>query len=272
MKVKKSRNGVKSLKSARSPNEVFSVGNVVLAKVRGFRKWPAMVVDQKSLPETVLNVLCSILPSFKLVRRVLTPSLHLCPSSRSAWCSPENLESFSVIKISKIFNSGRKIQKDFKEGLEIAAQLLMGTGKSLETLGRGANMGEDRKPKTDGAESLKMKVEVNEDFVDGIEEMGRRWRRDLQKTFFPADKSQIKSEMMPAMDELFGTIEDRIDISFKMLCSCKIGKIMRYIHALPVGEIPCHSDFRFRERAVELVEKWKLVVLAQSSTAGTLAW
>ncbi|KAK7034334.1 hypothetical protein R3P38DRAFT_2772408 [Favolaschia claudopus] len=221
MKVKKSRNGVKRLKSARSPNEVFSVGNVVLAKVRGFRKWPAMVVDQKSLPETVLNV------------RRAKYCVQFFPHSNYAWCSPENLESFSVIKISKIFNSGRKIQKDFKEGLEIAAQLLMGTGKSLETLGRGANMGEDRKPKTDGAESLKMKVEVNEDFVDGIEEMGRRWRRDLQKTFFPADKSQIKSEMMPAMDELFGTIEDRIDISFKMLCSCKIGKIMRYIHALP---------------------------------------
>jgi hypothetical protein len=93
---------------------------------------------------------------------------------------------------------------------------------------------------------------------------------------------------MPALDTLFTTVEnyDQINIQYLSVCLfshpllnlrlhltmtrdnllppvaqfSKIGKVMRHIAALPSEKVPRDDEFKFRERAKVLVDKWHQVL------------
>ncbi|KAI0694270.1 hypothetical protein BC835DRAFT_1350247 [Cytidiella melzeri] len=95
----------------------------------------------------------------------------------------------------------------------------------------------------------------------------RDWRHRLQKAFL--GKVLPKDEDMPALDQLFTTVEEYENMSIQYLTFSKIGKVMRHINALPVAKVPRDSEFAFRDRAKSLVDKWH-EILSASKTEGTI--
>ncbi|KAI0769411.1 hypothetical protein BD413DRAFT_604984 [Trametes elegans] len=83
----------------------------------------------------------------------------------------------------------------------------------------------------------------------------REWRHKLQKTFLN-NKTTPKEEDMPGLDQLFTTVEQYDNMTIEYLTFSKIGKVMRHIHALGPDKVPRDGEFKFRERAKTLVDKW----------------
>ncbi|TFK92545.1 hypothetical protein K466DRAFT_581779 [Polyporus arcularius HHB13444] len=82
-----------------------------------------------------------------------------------------------------------------------------------------------------------------------------RWRHKLQKVFLNS-KAVPKEEEMPAMDELFSTLENYPNMTMQYLLFSKIGKVMRHISVLPYEKVPRDDEFKFQERAKVLLDKW----------------
>ncbi|KZT71650.1 hypothetical protein DAEQUDRAFT_91074 [Daedalea quercina L-15889] len=83
----------------------------------------------------------------------------------------------------------------------------------------------------------------------------REWRHKLQKAFLN-QKAVPKDEDMPALDQLFSTVENYQNMSIQYLTFSKIGKVMRHINALPKDKVPRDDEFHFKDRAKSLVDKW----------------
>ncbi|KAJ3510814.1 hypothetical protein NMY22_g15856 [Coprinellus aureogranulatus] len=93
------------------------------------------------------------------------------------------------------------------------------------------------------------------------------WRHKLQKTFL--GKVPPKDEDMPDIDALFKTVEGT-EVGIEGLQYSKIGKVMRHIAALAPSKVPRDAEFKFRERAKALVERWQGVLnAAKVPTNGT---
>ncbi|KAL7281370.1 hypothetical protein ACG7TL_004680 [Trametes sanguinea] len=131
----------------------------------------------------------------------------------------------------------------------------------------------------------------------------REWRHRLQKAFLNS-KAPPKEEDMPTLDQLFSTVEsyNNMTIEFltvslsptipqilRFLPPCfagnawhgvfprgslrhlspfvfsKIGKVMRHIYALSDDKVPRDDEFKFRERAKVLVDKWHDVLKANGA-------
>ncbi|KAJ6553308.1 hypothetical protein B0H19DRAFT_1156151 [Mycena capillaripes] len=117
----------------------------------------------------------------------------------------------------------------------------------------------------------------------------REWRHKLQKTLLGSNKALPKEEEMPAIDALFTTIEGYQTMSIEYLtvrsrcfsaqlrlCSeciqfSKIGKVMRHINLLEPGKVPRDDEYKFRDRAKALVEKWHGILNANKTTEGESA-
>ncbi|KAF9492767.1 hypothetical protein BDN71DRAFT_1473528 [Pleurotus eryngii] len=95
----------------------------------------------------------------------------------------------------------------------------------------------------------------------------REWRHKLQKTFL-SPKAMPKEEEMPAIDSLFTTIETYNRMTIQYLQFSKIGKVMRHIAALDEGKVPRDAEFKFRDRAKDLVETWHHI-LNRTTTNGS---
>ncbi|RDX55244.1 hypothetical protein OH76DRAFT_880528 [Lentinus brumalis] len=83
----------------------------------------------------------------------------------------------------------------------------------------------------------------------------REWRHKLQKAFLNS-KVVPKEEEMPALDQLFSTVENYPNMTMEYLLFSKIGKVMRHIYVLADEKVPRDDEFKFRERAKVLVDKW----------------
>ncbi|KAJ7620810.1 hypothetical protein DFH06DRAFT_1482421 [Mycena polygramma] len=99
----------------------------------------------------------------------------------------------------------------------------------------------------------------------------REWRHKLQKTFLSSNKSLPKEEEMPAVDSLFTTVEGYQNMNIEYLTFSKIGKVMRHIHLLEPGKVPRDDEFKFRDRAKALVDKWHGILNANKATDGESA-
>ncbi|KZT22577.1 Tudor/PWWP/MBT [Neolentinus lepideus HHB14362 ss-1] len=88
------------------------------------------------------------------------------------------------------------------------------------------------------------------------------WRHKLQKAFLNT-KSAMKPEEMPELDKLFTTVEQYDNMTLQYLQFSKIGKVMRHIVALKDEAVPRDDEFKFRERAKVLVDKWHEILDAK---------
>ncbi|KAF8069854.1 hypothetical protein FPV67DRAFT_1753421 [Lyophyllum atratum] len=87
----------------------------------------------------------------------------------------------------------------------------------------------------------------------------REWRHRLQKAFL-SSKTTPEETDMPALDALFTTVEQHENMTVAYLQFSKIGKVMRHITLLTEDRVPLDGEYRFRERARALVERWQLVL------------
>ncbi|KAI9061701.1 hypothetical protein FKP32DRAFT_1594220 [Trametes sanguinea] len=92
----------------------------------------------------------------------------------------------------------------------------------------------------------------------------REWRHRLQKAFLNS-KAPPKEEDMPGLDQLFSTVESYDNMTIEYLTFSKIGKVMRHIYALSEDKVPRDDEFKFRERAKVLVDKWHDVLKANGA-------
>ncbi|KAJ7085161.1 hypothetical protein B0H15DRAFT_931873 [Mycena belliarum] len=98
----------------------------------------------------------------------------------------------------------------------------------------------------------------------------REWRHKLQKTFL-SNKSLPKEDDMPDIDTLFTAVEGYQDMNIDYLTFSKIGKVMRHIHLLEANKVPRDEEFKFRERAKALVDKWHQILNANKGGEGAAA-
>ncbi|KAJ8507191.1 hypothetical protein ONZ45_g10413 [Pleurotus djamor] len=83
------------------------------------------------------------------------------------------------------------------------------------------------------------------------------WRDKLARMFLSPTHTP-KHKEMPAMHDLFEEIEwHRFPVAFETLTSSGILKTMRSISTLHKEDVPRDSEFKFRERAKALVDKWE---------------
>lgn len=94
----------------------------------------------------------------------------------------------------------------------------------------------------------------------------KEWRHKLQKAFLNT-KMEPKEEDMPACDELFKLLESYEQMTIIHLSQSKIGKVMRHIQNKE--NIPRDEEFKFRERARALVEKWQQQIPASKANGTT---
>ncbi|KAL4246596.1 hypothetical protein ABKN59_008780 [Abortiporus biennis] len=98
----------------------------------------------------------------------------------------------------------------------------------------------------------------------------RDWRHKLQKAFLNT-KAAPKDDDMPNLDELFTTVESYDNMTVAYLSFSKIGKVMRHIHALNADKVPRDSEFKFRDRAKVLVDKWHELVNANKANGDSVS-
>ncbi|KAG6860774.1 hypothetical protein C0995_007678 [Termitomyces sp. Mi166 len=100
----------------------------------------------------------------------------------------------------------------------------------------------------------------------------RDWRHKLQKAFLSAkttpDDSNRLNQDMPALHNLFSTVEAYDSMTVAYLQFSKIGKVMRHITLLEDKRVPRDAEFRFRARAQALVERWQSVLGAAKDVKG----
>ncbi|KAH8118973.1 Tudor/PWWP/MBT [Phellopilus nigrolimitatus] len=82
-------------------------------------------------------------------------------------------------------------------------------------------------------------------------------RHKLQRAFL--GKGVPKDDDMPALDVLFNQVEE-FDMTIKYLQHSKIGKVMRHIAALEPPKVPRDDEFKFKDRAQALVNKWHTTI------------
>ncbi|EMD33848.1 hypothetical protein CERSUDRAFT_117909 [Gelatoporia subvermispora B] len=92
----------------------------------------------------------------------------------------------------------------------------------------------------------------------------RDWRHKLQKAFLNT-KAVPKDEDMPGLDRLFSTVESYDGMNIQYLQFSKIGKVMRHIYALTPEKVPRDDEFKFRDRAKSLVDKWQGILNAHKA-------
>ncbi|KAJ7150154.1 hypothetical protein C8R43DRAFT_1006439 [Mycena crocata] len=93
----------------------------------------------------------------------------------------------------------------------------------------------------------------------------REWRHKLQKTFLSNKSAAPNEDEMPAVDALFTTVEGFQNMTIGYLTFSKIGKVMRHIHLLEPHKVPRDDEFKFRDRAKALVDKWHQILNANTT-------
>ncbi|KAE9391024.1 hypothetical protein BT96DRAFT_925539 [Gymnopus androsaceus JB14] len=100
---------------------------------------------------------------------------------------------------------------------------------------------------------------------DAIAVQVRRWRRIVQKAFLsPGKKVSDSKEDMLLMDDTFNSIS-AFSMTPSLLMYSKIRKIMAFVAVLHPDNIPLDKEFKFRERAKLLVDRWQLNLVLNPS-------
>ncbi|KAK7050101.1 PWWP domain-containing protein [Favolaschia claudopus] len=99
--------------SKKTNPEVFDVRDVVLAKVRGYPQWPAMVVDPEAVPQGISRE-----------RPKNTKTAVYCvryfPQGDYSWLGAKELERLTEKEINAFVNDQSKKEGDLKEGYKTA--------------------------------------------------------------------------------------------------------------------------------------------------------
>lgn len=89
-------------------SEKFRPKSVVLAKVKGYPSWPAMILDETLLPEHILNLKPKKLKQKKGSKPVSILPVRFFSDDTYIWIKSSDLKPFSTDTISKYFSNERR--------------------------------------------------------------------------------------------------------------------------------------------------------------------
>ena len=87
-------------------------------------------------------------------------------------------------------------------------------------------------------------------------------RHKLQKGFISRDQPP-KEEEMTAMSNFFSKLEKHADLEVSIIRATKINKVLKMI--VKLSSIPRDEEFQFRQRAVNILSKWKTLLDADAT-------
>ncbi|KAJ7640645.1 hypothetical protein B0H17DRAFT_1339250 [Mycena rosella] len=167
----------------------------------------------------------------------------------------------------------KKGGKAKKSKAAVESEVKAGEEGEVKAGEEGEGEGEGEGEEGEGEKRANKKAKVTEESSAKLESdpaalQVHKWRHKLQKTLLSSNKTLPKEEVMPAVDALFTTIEGYRNMSIECLTFSKIGKVMRHIHLLEPGKVPRDDEYKFRDRAKALIDKWHGILNANKATEG----
>ncbi|WFD44868.1 hypothetical protein MPSI1_003539 [Malassezia psittaci] len=272
----------------------YRVGDVVLAKIRGFPAWPGIIVDDQDVPAAVR----AEKPANKNANLY---TIRFFPTADYHWAAPRDLSHLSTDDIEKYLASSKK-SNDLQKAYKLArdphtwnaeqTQAVRDHDAALADVSHNAEDNnqssdtESSKPKrkrTSQAATRKKRKESppasqaqeepkeesreeTEEPLDPATKKVREWRHKLQRAFLSKD-GVIKAEDMDAQNSTFQVLEEYKEMTPEQLKVTKIGKVIKRIHQLP--DIPKDDQYHFRDRSGVLMNKWGAILSAATSTEPT---
>ena len=260
----------------------FRVGDVVLAKVKGYPAWPGILVDDAHVPRAVREER----PSTKTVPY----TVRFFPAADYHWSSARDLKPLTPHDIEAFLTNPKNKSGALREAYELAKDPHAWNEKQndivkehdawVEEHGEEEeDEDEDRqeapkrrtsraaprakRARTDEpaeepeAAATTAAVREQEEELDPATRKVREWRHKLQRAFL-SKAGVIVAEDMDAQDATFKTVEAYQDMTVDQLKATKIGKVMKRIYQLP--DIPRDDEFHFRDRAGELMKRWSALI------------
>ena len=261
----------------------FRVGDVVLAKVKGYPAWPGILVDDAHVPRAVREER----PSTKTVPH----TVRFFPAADYHWSSARDLKPLTPHDIEAFLTNPKNKSGALREAYELAKDPHAWNEKQndivkehdawVEEHGEEEEEDEDedhqeapkrrtsraapraKRARTDEpaeepeAAATTAAVREQEEELDPATRKVREWRHKLQRAFL-SKAGVIVAEDMDAQDATFKTVEAYQDMTVDQLKATKIGKVMKRIYQLP--DIPRDDEFHFRERAGELMKRWSALI------------
>ncbi|UZJ53786.1 hypothetical protein CBS101457_003106 [Exobasidium rhododendri] len=275
----------------------FSIGDVVLGKIKGYPLWPGILVDDANVPKRkVLDArpgksyfIVRFFPAAdygfnkahdlkKLHKREIEAFLS-DPHKKGA----ELREAYLLAKKpdewneeqNRIVKEAESKGEDEEDMLEEEEEDEKPTKKRKSTSGQGASK-KVKSSSTGGASKHKASSkpasasasrksegadegEGEEAELDPETKKVRGWRHSLQRGFLGKEGS-INPNGLDELDKTMKQVEGYEGITADVLRVTKIGKVMRRVVQLP--SIPRDEEFKFKERAETLCEKWAAVFSA----------
>ena len=261
----------------------FRVGDVVLAKVKGYPAWPGILVDDAHVPRAVREER----PSTKTVPH----TVRFFPAADYHWSSARDLKPLTPHDIEAFLTNPKNKSGALREAYELAKDPHAWNEKQndivkehdawVEEHGEEDEEDEDedhqeapkrrtsraapraKRARTDEpaeepeAAATTTAVREQEEELDPATRKVREWRHKLQRAFL-SKAGVIVAEDMDAQDATFKTVEAYQDMTVDQLKATKIGKVMKRIYQLP--DIPRDDEFHFRDRAGELMKRWSALI------------
>ena len=261
----------------------FRVGDVVLAKVKGYPAWPGILVDDAHVPRAVREER----PSTKTVPH----TVRFFPAADYHWSSARDLKPLTPHDIEAFLTNPKNKSGALREAYELAKDPHAWNEKQNDIVKEhdawveehGEEEEEDenedrqeapkrrtsraapraKRARTEEpaeepeAAATTAAVREQEEELDPATRKVREWRHKLQRAFL-SKAGVIVAEDMDAQDATFKTVEAYQDMTVDQLKATKIGKVMKRIYQLP--EIPRDDEFHFRERAGELMKRWSALI------------
>ncbi|GAA5936288.1 hypothetical protein JCM3775_006454 [Rhodotorula graminis] len=276
----------KAAAAASDLNYQYSVGDIVLGKVKGFPSWPGQIVDVADAPVKVQKE--------KPPKAKNTHLVQFFPTGDFSYLQPRDLVILTPREIESYISSGNKKKGDlltaYKTAQDPAAwrteradqlaewealqqqNMLAGEEDQLASDGEGkkdkkrkratpANGAAAKKnskaAKKDDAAPAAKKAKTTNANTDDPAEMVKTWRHKLQKAFL--GKGDLSADEMHKCAEYFDAMES-LDMKKEWLVESKLAKVLKRIALLKDGQIPNEDKYSFRERSSALANKWNTIL------------
>ncbi|AFR97015.1 hypothetical protein C343_05147 [Cryptococcus neoformans C23] len=272
----------------------FEIGDIVLARLRGYPPWPARIANPETLPRNVLKT-----------RPGKNPNLYCCqffPAGDFSWLQNKDIKALSSSDISAFLSqSHRKASGGLREAYQTAqdptewdaqqeeihkqqeeaeanvdelededeAEVVVKAGKRKRDepkKKKAAAAKKEEEPKSKKAKAAAAskagdkkktvsKAEGDEDPLASNPECVKvKDWRHKLQKAFLGESMPAESEM-PHWNEVFESIETYDSMTIEALQYSKIGKVMKKIMGLTT--IPLNDKYEFTKRAGKLMHQWQ---------------